>query len=162
MNIIIAPHVDDCLIGCYSLIKRGLIKEVVYIDTTPERWRLAKNAGKELGFSVHQLEFKSLYSYFIRAKERGDICLVPDNSDTHPLHRAINSVAKISGCKLGYYSVDMVASFIRELSEEEKKEKRAMLDKYYPDQSSLWEHNWKYFLFEGVVLDALHSTTITL
>jgi len=153
MNIIIAPHPDDCLIGCYSLIKKGLIDWVVYLDATPERYELAKKAGYELGFSVDQLEFEGLYKYLELARAQRFTCLVPDVTDHHPLHKAVNSIARLSGCGLGYYSVSMEASFIRELSEKDKEEKRAALNKFYPDQKSLWESDWKYFLFEGIVLD---------
>jgi LmbE family N-acetylglucosaminyl deacetylase len=151
MNIIIAPHVDDELIGCWSLIKKDLIDKVIYVDVTPIRHRYARQVGRELGFSVEIIEFKNLYTFL--EKNPSHTYLVPDSSDNHPLHKAVNAIARISGCKLGYYSVDMVASFVRELSEEDKKEKRVMLNKYYPDQSSLWEHDWKYFLFEGVVTE---------
>lgn len=149
MNIIISPHADDELIGAFSLIKKGLIDKVIYVDVTPIRHRYARQVGRELGFSVEIIEFKNLYTFL----EKNPSCtyLVPDATDAHPLHGAINAIARFSGCKLGYYSVDMIASFVRELSEEDKKEKREMLNKYYPDQSSLWENDWKYFLFEGVV-----------
>lgn len=151
MIIVISPHPDDCLIGCYSLIKEKRIDAVLYIDPSPSRFALARAAGKALGFTVGLLEFGNLYNYL--QKNPSCTFLVPDASDNHILHKAVNGVARLSGCKLGYYSTDMVASFIRELPIEEQQEKLSALNMYYPDQSSLWERDWKYFLFEGVVLE---------
>lgn len=153
MVIVISPHPDDELIGVFSLIKRGLIDKVIYLDVTPIRHRHARQAGRELGFSVEVIKFKNLYTFL--EKNPSHIYLVPDATDRHPLHKAVNSAAKFSGCKLGYYSVDMVASFIRELSEKQKEEKRKTLNKFYPDQRPLWDNDWKYFLFEGIVYDVL-------
>ena len=159
MNIIISPHPDDELIGCCSLIRKGLIEQVIYIDPPPERLAQAQVVGKELGFAVDTLNFGDLQLYLtnmVLGEEA--IVWVPDSLDNHPLHRAVNSIARMSGCRLGYYSTDMTASFIRELSIKEQEEKLAMLNMYYPDQKSLWKSNWKYFLFEGIVYDALCSS----
>ena len=154
MNVVIAPHPDDEIIGCYSLIKKGLIDEVVYLDVTPERCRLAKNAGKELGFRTRCMEFTSFQSLLYRNRtDRNVTFLVPDIADNHVLHKGVNCVARLSGRRLGYYSTEMNTGYTKELSKAEQQEKRAALNKYYPDQKSLWGNDWKYFLFEGVVLD---------
>lgn len=151
MCIVISPHVDDGVIGCFSLIKKGLIDGVVYLDATPERFALAQIAGKQFGFKVVFLHYRYLIDFLQQNSK--DTFLVPDISDNHVLHKAVNCIARLSGCKLGYYSVDMAASFVKELSRSDQQEKRAMLNKFYPDQKSLWENDWKYFLFEGVVYD---------
>lgn len=158
MNIIIAPHPDDEIIGCYSLIKKRLVNKVIYIDPGPRRFERAIVAGRELGFSVCSLSFKNLCNVSL-GKEFDPECtyLVPDVTDRHPLHQAINCIARQSICRLGYYTTDMVSSFVRELSIVEKERKKLMLDKYYPDQSSLWKSNYKYFLFEGIVLDFMEG-----
>ncbi len=151
MNIIISPHSDDELIGCFSLIKKGMIDEVIHIDPDPKRFALAEIVGKELGFNVTSLTFRYLvdflktghpYTYF-----------VPDVADNHLLHKAINCVARLSGCRLGYFSTDMNTGYVKELSAEMKREKLLALNKFYPDQASLWGRDWKYFLFEGVVAE---------
>ena len=151
MNIIIAPHPDDCLIGCYSLIKKGLIDKIVYLDATPERYDYAKEAGKQLGFRVAFLRYRYLIDFL--QKNSKDTFLVPDIADTHLLHKFTNCAGRLSGCGLGYYTTEMNTGYTKELSERDKEEKRAMLNKYYPDQKSLWENDWRYFLFEGVVFD---------
>lgn len=156
MNIIIAPHPDDCLIGCWSLVKRGMIDKVYYLDVTPIRYRYARQAGKELGFSVGVIKFKDLYAFL--EKNPSHTYLVPDIADNHLLHKAVNCVGRLSGCHLGYYSTEMNTGYVKELSAEMKKEKLFALNKFYPDQSSLWKYDWKYFLFEGVVFDAFGTS----
>jgi hypothetical protein len=172
-NIIISPHPDDEIIGCFSLIKQGSVKGVIYIDPDYTRFELAQIAGKEMGFLVAELKFKDLpnllearaydfmtpdvayvYSYLGLGGSQLTYW-VPDVADNHLLHKAVNLTGRMSSNKLlGYYSVDMNTGYVRELSDEMKKEKREMLEKYYPDQISLWKNNWKYFLFEGTVYDA--------
>ncbi len=156
--IIIAPHPDDEIIGCYSLLKSRGIHRIIYIDASTERLGYANLLGDEFGFKVNKMDFSDLGGYLSKLDD-DVLVLVPDNTDRHPLHKAINAIAKMSYCRLGYYSIDMKSSFDRELSKSDQQEKRAMLNKYYPDQSSLWESNWKYFLFEGVVIDATFTTT---
>ena len=104
MNIIISPHPDDELIGCYSLIKQGLIDTVIYIDAEPDRLVEANLFGENLGFKVEELDFKYLYNH-LEYPELSTLMgedptvFVPDSSDNHPLHKAINGVARMSGCK---------------------------------------------------------------
>ena len=161
MNIIIAPHADDELIGCYSLIKRKLIHSVWYIDSPPARFEYAKKAGEELGFFTSEVDFRDLHTALWGSNNTLTTFLVPDIADNHLLHKAVNCIGRLSGAKLGYYTTDMNTGYVRELSEDDKREKREVLNRFYPDQSSLWERDWKYFLFEGVVYDTL-TTTATL
>lgn len=154
MNILLAPHCDDELIGCHLSIKRGIIDLVVYVDPPVGRLKFADIAGKELGFSVGTVDFKDLHTFLERWNDlENHIIFVPDVADNHPRHKAVNLMGRMSGCRLGYYSTDMNTGYTKELSNKDKKEKREMLNRYYPDQKSLWENNWKYFLFEGVVTD---------
>lgn len=157
MNILISPHPDDELIGAFSLIKRGLVDTVLYIDPSPSRFALAQKTGEALSFTVGLLEFRQLCAYL--EKNPSHTYLVPDILDNHLLHKAVNCVGRLSGCKLGYYSTDMNTGYVKELSAEVKKEKLLALNKFYPDQLSLWKYDWKYFLFEGVVYDAPTAPT---
>jgi len=177
MDILIAGHPDDELIGAFRLIKSGLIDGVVYLDATPERYALAQVAGKELGFDTRKLNFSSFCNLFqcqysdypnpgvalaydlFGVRNSESTFLVPDIADNHLLHKAVNCIMRLGGCRLGYYTTEMNTGYTKELSEEEKNEKREMLNKYYPDQASLWENDWKYFLFEGIVYDALTPPT---
>ena len=151
MYILICPHPDDELIGAFSLIKKGLIDKVVYIDPPPARYERAIRVGKESGFIVEKSEFKDFYAYL--ESNPSHTFLVPDSADNHLLHQAINLVARQSICCLGYYSTDMNTGYTRELRKEDKKQKLAALNKFYPDQKSLWVNDWKYWLFEGVVFE---------
>ena len=157
--VIISPHPDDELIGCYTLFKRGLVRAVWYGETDEERMKNAERFGKEWGFEILYGKQLSFYQKFIikEVYPKNCVYLFPDTNEKHPLHRFLSSVAQQSSYKIGYYSTDMNASYIRELSKKDQQAKRAMLDKYYPDQKSLWENDWRYFLFEGICYDLLSS-----
>jgi hypothetical protein len=152
--VIVVPHPDDELIGCFTLFQKGLVRKVYYILSDLKRRANAKIMGRNLGFSAEFLTFDEFYRKELVLKP-DEICLVPDLGDRHPLHKAINIIAKTKNCPIGYYTTDMNTSYTRELTKENQKLKREMLDKYYSAEKSLWENDWKYFLFEGIVLDLL-------
>ena len=153
MNILVSPHADDELIGAYSLIKSGQIDKVVYLDTPPERFKLAERVGDDFGFMGQTIDIRQLFDIMI--PEEDNVWFIPDIMDSHLLHKAANCIGRLSGCRLGYFTINMNTGYIKELSAKDKEEKRAVLNKYYPDQSSLWENDWKYFLFEGVVSETI-------
>jgi len=156
--VVISPHPDDELIGCFSLFKRGLVERVIYINFDKKRVAEAQITSKNLGFLTEFVRFDEFYEKKL-ILEPGQVCLVPDILDSHPLHKSVNVIAKTKGCSLGYYTTDMNTGYTRELVKELQKEKREILNKFYPTQKSLWENNWKYFLFEGITYDLLSSST---
>lgn len=145
--VIIAPHPDDELIGCYKLITSGLVKKIVYVSNSIERInsadKLCRDFDIQFGLVTNLIALHHL--------DKNDIYLVPSITDHHPLHRQVNGIMK--EYKNGYYSIDMNAEFIKELLPNEQQEKHNLLNRYYPDQKALWENDWKYFLFEGTVIE---------
>lgn len=144
--IIIAPHPDDEIIGCYRLFKNQLIKKIIYIypiDTN--RLEEIKQFSLNYGIEYEIIPIELLYENL----DREESYLVPSLNDHHPLHRQVNTMLRTF--KKGYYSIDMNTEYIQELSKEESKEKEFILNRYYPSQSSLWSVDKKYVLFEGTV-----------
>lgn len=138
-TLILAPHIDDELIGCYSRIKAGLVPDVCYFfDITEERFNEAKNFESSGAIKIVKEEDLNLPSY--------DIILVPSIQDHHPDHKYVNR--KYRRFATSFYSVDMVEA--TPYSIEDRLYKRNLLNTYYKSQSSLWEHDNKYFIFESI------------
>lgn len=144
----ISVHPDDEIIGCFKLLRDNKIKEIIYIDIQDKR-RLfeVENLTKSLSIPFTVLSAAELN----KKLNIDDIYLVPSGLDVHPLHRHIHGMT--IGLRRGLYTTNMNTEYTKELSESDKKQKKVWLNKYYPSQKSLWESDWKYFLFEGVVFE---------
>jgi len=149
--VIIAPHPDDELIGCFTLIRARVVSKVYYIVGDKKRLAKAQKLGKKMEFETKTITLTELFTNKIEL-EKNEICLIPDIRDKHPLHKRVSILGRRIH-PVGYYTVDMNTDYIWELPEKLRKEKKRFLDKFYPDQKSLWKNDWKYFLFEGIVLD---------
>ena len=137
--LIVAPHPDDEVIGCYqTLHEKGSVVDVLYLhDTTPERMAEAQAASEYFGFNVANPEVKP-WTY--------SSVYVPSRKDWHAQHKqAYRDYRKWA---THFYSVDMVDG--SPLSEENQRNKRKALDLLYPSQATLWERDHRYFLFESV------------
>lgn len=152
-NVILAPHIDDELIGCYSVISRHIqakkighpssLHVLYFHDLTPERMQEASKFAEQGEFYVTFGPFKEV----VHSACSGALNVyVPHRKDAHIHHKGLNCMYRELATK--FYSVDMVGA--RPLGHEDAQEKKAMLDKYYPSQSKLWERDEKYFLFESI------------
>ena len=145
--IIIAPHPDDELIGCFMLFKRKLVKKVIYIEPDIVRKNEAIYFCEAMRVQCVFIEkAEELNKIFV---EKDHIYMAPSLQDHHPLHKMISVLGK--RFRFGLYSIDMNAEFVKELHPRLRDEKREILNKYYSSQKSLWENDHKYFLFEGTV-----------
>lgn len=143
--VILSPHIDDELIGCFSLLKNRLVKKVIYFfDLTDERKSEALAVAKEFDFEVSFNGWEELIDDNL-------IVYAPVCFDKHPHHKAVNLYAKTLTNKICYYSIDMNNSFNR-LSEEDVNLKRELLFKFYKSQHTLFNNDEKYYLFEGLNL----------
>jgi hypothetical protein len=145
-SIIIAPHPDDEVIGCFSKLKENSI--IIYDgDTEPKR---REEALKLREYYPHckQLFLKSIPSKFL---DKINMILIPDPVyETHPLHRrwgALGEQLARDGQFVIFYNTTMTAPYIHEINDLKVKER--VLSFVYPSQRSLWEYDKKYILFEG-------------
>jgi len=150
MNIIVSPHCDDELIGCYEVLAKQEPTIIVYTDVET----LAKRREEALTLKDHftvtaQFFHKSIPQSFIDNKE--SVFYFPDPIyETHPMHRkygAIGEEMARSGKEVIFYSVNMQAPYIHELVIPE--DKKELMDQIYPSQKDLWSMDNRYFLFEG-------------
>lgn len=143
MNIILAPHIDDELIGCYSILHD--IDEVYYFfDITEERKIEALNTGKKFNFKCNFNEPVDI--------NYNDIVYVTTSMDLHRDHKYVNRLAKSIQLDLDFvlkfYSIDMnrKPKFLSDLHQQKKKD----MYELYPSQKGLFDSNEKYFLFEDI------------
>ena len=146
--VILAPHVDDEVIGCYSLFTDGYdrVKQVIYFyDLTDNRKDEAIEASKFF-------KFDASFDGYDAIIDKDAILCVPNISDAHPHHKAVNQYAKTLSNEKLYYSVDMNRDFVV-LDEADQKFKLTMLRQIYPSQVKLFESDAKYHLFESITPD---------
>jgi len=140
---ILAPHPDDEVIGCYSLLDVWNSGTVVYFAWNPQRKAEAIKSGEEIG---HNTVFSSLDDPGIKGS---DVLLVPSIADNHPLHQAVNHLSYTMKANTRvFYSTEKNISF-EPLPEEMVERKTKHLNLFYPSQRGLWDRDQKYVLFEG-------------
>lgn len=149
--IILSPHPDDELLGCYRVIKKGLGKKVavVYFYGDEGRFEEARNFCREYNMTPIVFDgeerLKELYA---------DEVYIPCKYETHPEHLLVRDLGLI--CFLGRtnvyeYCIEKVGcSEVSRLSDEEVFEKIGLLEKYYPSQRDVWRNNVRLVFFEGM------------
>jgi len=147
--IIVAPHPDDEIIGCYEILRHHR-PVIIYtgVDIPNERRENALKIKKFFNIKA-QFFLSSIPPAF----------LDPTNTfffphplyETHFEHRLQGIVgeqlARGSNENIYFYSTEMNAPFKHNCKY--SKDKKTMLNSCYPDQASMWEYEHKYFLFSG-------------
>ena len=153
-TIIVAPHPDDEIIGCFEIIEKtielGGNTFVLYAnDTELPEWAL--NGENPLNISPITKEYMNLYLEIFNPEEV--MFLFPDPIyEFHPQHRKYGHIGEKMlrrGNNVVFYNINMQAPYIREVRAPDRK--REILNLYYPKKADLWEYDHKYFLFEGQV-----------
>lgn len=147
--IIIAPHFDDEIVGCSSILMNPLTKPIiVYLQDDEKRKQEALKLKTFLTNIQDQLFQKHIPPVVIDPK---NILYFPDfYFEFHPDHRKWGAVGVDllrQGFNVVFYSINMQSPFIFEIKEPNKK--RQLLEKVYPSQKNMWKYEHKYFLWEG-------------
>jgi LmbE family N-acetylglucosaminyl deacetylase len=147
---ILAPHVDDEVIGCYRLLAAGEVESVLYFfELTEERIKEGNACAKRFGFQPIFLNEAHIIDTV--GDIRGYTILVPHVADQHPHHRTVNRVSNnYVATQLKFYSVDMNVT-CDVLDEETRRAKRDALYELFPSQQPLFNQDSKYFLFESLL-----------
>ncbi len=143
MNIILAPHIDDELIGCFSILDSIDIVYYFY-DLTPERKREAEKLKSNFNYEIIYTNEDKIQNIDFSK----DTLYIPSSKDLHNDHRKINRLGN-SLCTLNtmYYSIDMNRVPIKLDKSDVKKR---LMYQYYPSQKNLFNSDEKYFLFEDI------------
>lgn len=152
--IILAPHVDDEVIGCFRQLLTGSVTHVLYFFELTET-RKAESIESSRRFNFIPIYVDANKSVDLNAD---DVLLVPHISDNHPHHKYVNQWAKKLSNKKLYYSIDMVRN-IEPLPSDISYLKRTTLLQLFPSQSKLFEVA-KYYLFESKLVDSDYTKSI--
>lgn len=148
--VIISPHTDDCVIGCYEIILDNPDNPPIIIhvgNQSQERREEAMKLREHTNITV-QMFCNSIPPIFLNPSTTLYFC--DPIYETHPLHRLWGSQGENylrSGLDIIFYNTTMTAQYIHEV--ENSNEKEDLLNKVYPSQSDLWKFEKKYILFEG-------------
>lgn len=145
LHVVFAPHLDDEVIGCFSVWSK--INIVVYFtkdyreEIVLEKIKAMKEAGAKVPTYSHIDDFK------VEHLRKLDTIYLPSRFDFHPLHREVRNKYLLLPCKKMFYSIDMNTPWNEE--EEKPEAKLALLQHLYPGED-LFEKNAKYYLFNSV------------
>lgn len=150
---IMAPHRDDEIIGCYEILKTGLVQAVIFLgEEKPSDEQVRKYFNLPYMACVKDITSMPEVLKTISNLDLDIVFMFPDvYFETHPVHRTWGGVGEV--CKrnglvnVWFYNTNMTAPYIREVSD--PKGKREALEYLYPEKADLWKYDHKYFLFEG-------------
>lgn len=147
--IIIAPHPDDEIIGCYEkLTEKGANPIIIYGPETEQKRREEALKLKDFVDVKVQLFLANIPPNLL---DTDNTYMFPNPVDEiHPLHRQYGMMGESmarQGLDVLFYTTQMNVPYIREI--QDPGAKKSLLNSVYFGQSSLWEYEHKYFLFEG-------------
>ena len=147
--VVIAPHCDDEVIGCYTALMESNSSVVIFLyEVDAVRKQEATKSAAFFGFTpLFPKSLKDALTYVSTLRKNVEV-LIPSRTDAHKDHKTANRL--FMPYATGFYSVDMVTA--NPLSSTTQTKKRLALDTCYTSQSELWNNNAKYYLFEDIQL----------
>jgi hypothetical protein len=146
-TIIIAPHPDDEIIGCYEILTDNSIRTIVIHDVVIDFDRQVEAMKLRDNSNVKSIMFQ--HSLPTNLLSKSNTYYFPNPIyETHPKHREKGNVGEAllrSGFNVIFYSTEMNSPAKFECSTPDKK--LELLNLIYPSQKSLWEYEHKFFLF---------------
>ncbi len=146
--IIVAPHGDDEVIGCYEVLATKENVIILYTEDMSNKRKEETLSLKEHCRIKAQLYLKQVPSILMK---EDNVFYFPDPiNETHPAHRAQGHKGELlarDGFDVIFYSTEMNVPWKHESRYVLEKEK--MMDSTYPSQSLLWEYEKKFILFEA-------------
>jgi hypothetical protein len=148
-TVIFAPHIDDEMIGCHSLLVKGEVTEVYYFfEYFENRVNEALKTSDQFGFATRcVLDLVKFENAFHSLFDPDDIIFVPRIKDHHPDHQTVNHMAKRHHSNLLFYSVDMNDGPNTYTESDVKKND---LYQFYPSQKDYFDHHPQCYLFEHI------------
>lgn len=148
-HIILAPHADDEIIGCYEALITGKVQHVIFPVNNQAALKESEGSAKVFGFTTDLFtDLNDLYRFGQFAKNLGGLIFLPDPVyEFHPEHKRWGGLGRSLGNNVVYYSTNMNAPYLHEVYH--STDKKNALDVCYPGKKSLWEFDHRYFLFEG-------------
>ncbi len=141
--LIIAPHIDDELIGCWSVFNSQNSVTIMWLY---ELYEERVKEGKSLESYFSNIEKLIIGKSSTLDYSDFEEIYVPSCRDSHPDHRLANAAYR--NYATHFYSVDMVGGI--PMGRIPSGLKHKALNDIYPSQKVLWENNNKYFLFEAI------------
>jgi hypothetical protein len=148
--VIIAPHPDDEIIGCYEVIKNA--QRNVFIVYNPTDDIVRQKEVLKLRSSFPQIKSQFFLNEIPPALlHKNNVLYYPCREDTHPSHQKHYEVGRSLWMEhdmdVVFYSTEMNVHYKHEV--EDWIEKRKLLNHIYSSQSSLWQTDARYYYFEA-------------
>ena len=155
-HVIIAPHADDEIVGCFSVLMSREVKSVWFPDRIIVQEATESSFIYDYSREVIPADYGEVIKIFFNLANEilhsNGLMFFPDPVyEWHPDHVQWGNVG-VSLFRMGFtnivfYSVNMTAQYISKTKFAE--DKKNALNNCYPEKSDLWKYDHKYFLFEG-------------
>jgi len=138
MNVIFAPHLDDEIIGCFSILNE--VDLIVYFCHDYREAEARRRDSRYVRFE----EWEKLRP----SGGRLDL-YIPSQFDYHPLHRKVRGIGlNTAADQYWFYSVEMNVPWLEEEANPEIK--RMSFEADYPGEVATINKSDKYFLFKSI------------
>lgn len=172
------PHPDDEIIGLFCLLQARLIDYLVVMTPCLDKKTRILELGKSMEhFKVKYdvaesyeeahnflMEFRQHMGQGVDGLFNKAFCFAPDPVyEVHPLHKKCSAIVDsiFLDDEVFYYSTLMNTPYLVEVGTGHQGQlKRSLLTKLYSSQASLWENDFKYWIFEGYRKKVLSVTDI--